>query len=232
MKLIEISDPIGYNTVLNPKIWDHKRMRSEVRGALLRIAEDFIKFVNVDFPILDIVITGGNANYNYTIHSDIDLHIITDYNQVGCDKGVEDEMFDAKRRLYNRKYDLKINGIQVELYVEDQSKPAVSNGSYSVANEKWISRPNSNIPTYDKDELAHMVKVWETIFDHVVKSGDLQDCRNAVKLLRTYRQKGLNTSDAEFSIPNLVYKSLRNSQHLDHVLDLIDKLHDQELSLK
>ena len=59
----EYADPIGRNTVLNPKIWDHDSLKSEVRGALLRMAEDFIDFVGVPFEVLDIVITGGNVNF-------------------------------------------------------------------------------------------------------------------------------------------------------------------------
>ena len=62
-------------------------------------------------------------------------------------------------------------------------------------------------------------------------TADLQTCRKALKLLRTYRKKGLATPAGEFSMPNLVYKSLRNDQVIDGMTRLIDKLHDQELSI-
>jgi hypothetical protein len=76
-----------------------------------------------------------------------------------------------------------------------------------------------------------MIGVWKKILAHATQTGDLQTCRKAVKLLRTYRRKGLDTEAGEFSIPNLVYKSLRNDQTLEGITILINRLHDQELSI-
>ena len=226
----KLAPPIEKNTVLNPKIWDHDHLKGEVKGALLRIAEDFIKFVDLPFEVVDIVITGGNANYNYTIHSDIDLHIVTDFDSVPCDRTAA-ELFDTKRLLYKRDYDVTIHDIPVELYVEDQDRPAVSGGSYSIVNDQWVNKPNPNIPDYDEKEVWRMVLVWHSIFKHAVETGDLQTCRKSVQLLRKYRQMGLSTPAAEFSTANLVYKSLRNDASLKGITTFIDRLHDQELSL-
>ena len=129
MNLNEFAPPIEYHTKLNPKLWDGNKLKSEVRGALLRMADDFRDFVEVPFNLVDIVITGGNVNYNYTSKSDIDLHLIADYSKISCDREAE-ELFDTKRTLYKRQYDLEIHGIPVELYVEDADHPAVSAGVY------------------------------------------------------------------------------------------------------
>lgn len=226
----KIAPPIEKNTVLNPKIWDHDHLKGAVKGALLRIAEDFVKYVDVPFEVVDIVITGGNANYNYTTHSDIDLHIITDYASIECDRTAA-ELFDTKRLMYKRDYDVTIHDIPVELYVEDQDTPAVSGGSYSILKDQWINKPNPNIPDYDEKEVKHMVQVWHEVFKHAVQTGDLQACRKSVQLLRKYRQMGLDTPEAEFSTANLVYKSLRNDSTLKGITTIIDRLHDRELSL-
>ena len=130
MNFNEFSAPIEYNTVLNPKLWDHDHLKPQVKGALIRIAEDFKEFVEVPFKVLDIVIAGGNANYNYTGKSDIDLHLIADYDSIECDRTAA-ELFDTKRLLYKRDFDVEIFGIPVELYVEDHRMPAVSS-SYSI----------------------------------------------------------------------------------------------------
>jgi len=226
----ETAKPIEYNSVLNPKLWDHDHLKSEVRGALLRIAEDFKKYIDVPFDVTDIVITGGNANYNYTTHSDIDLHLIADYDSVDCDRTAA-ELFDTKRLLYKRDYSIDIHDVPVELYVEDQDHPAVSGGSYSVLHNRWISKPNPNLPKYDEDALDHMVSVWHEVLKNAMKTGSLQTCRNAVQLLRKYRKLGLATQQGEFSIPNLVYKSLRNDKTLEGITVMIDRLHDQEFSI-
>ena len=87
------------------------------------------------------------------------------------------------------------------------------------------------MPEYDAQALEHMVKIWHTILATAIHSGNLQTCRNAVQLLRRYRKLGLASKDAEFSTPNLVYKTLRNDQTLEAITIFIDRLHDDELSI-
>jgi hypothetical protein len=225
-----VAKPVEYNTVLNPKLWDNDRLKGEVKGALMNIAEDFREFIGVPFDVVDVVITGGNVNYNYTTHSDIDLHLIADFSTVQCDREVA-ELFDTKRLLYKRDHDIQINGIPVELYVEDQDHPAVSAGTFSIMNDQWLRKPNKNLPKYDESQLEHWVDVWHTLIKRAMHTGDLHQCRNVLKLLRKYRKMGLGTPAGEFSIPNLVYKSLRNDSTLQGITILIDRLHDQELSI-
>jgi hypothetical protein len=230
MNYSEFAPPIEKHPTLNPKLWEGMRLKSSVRGALLRIAEDFLDYVDVPVKVLDIIIAGGNANYTYTSHSDLDLHIIADFDSVDCDREAA-ELFDTKRLLYKRDFNIDIHGIPVELYIEDHREPAVS-ASFSLLKEQWINEPNPDIPDYDLDKLEHMIEVWRKILAHATQTGDLQTCRKAVKLLRTYRKKGLDTEQGEFSIPNLVYKSLRNDQTLEGITILINRLHDQELSIQ
>ena len=230
MHITEFSKPIEYNKELNPKLWKNNQLQSQVRTALMRIAMDFKEFIEVPFDVIDIVITGGNANYNYTSHSDIDLHLIANYDSISCDREAA-ELFDTKRNLYKNKYNISIHGIPVELYVENSDHPAVSGGSYSIVKDKWISVPNSKLPEYDESELKEMVSVWKTMLARAMKTKSLPTCRGVVALLRKYRQLGLKTPAAEFSIPNLVYKSLRNDQTLKDMTELVDQLHDQELSI-
>jgi hypothetical protein len=231
MNFLEFAPPIERNTVLNPDIWDHDSIKSSVRGALIRIAEDFVKFIEVPLDIVDIVITGGNANYTYTSKSDIDLHIIADFSQVQCDREVA-ELMDSKRLLYKQTRDIDVYGIPVELYVEDKDRPAESGGVYSILSNKWLNHPRKDIPDIDEDKLAHWVKVWHAVIQHAIKLGDLATARSTMRLLRTYRKRGLhNTPDGEFSIPNLVYKSLRNDDTVRALQTLIDIAHDRQLSI-
>lgn len=230
MFLKEFESPIGKNAVLNPKLWDNDRLKGDVRGALMRIADDFLDYVDVPVKVLDIVVAGGNANYTYTNKSDLDLHIIADISQTECDREAA-ELFDAKRLLYKKEHDVTVKGIPVELYIEDHRTPAVS-AAYSIVNDKWVRPPKKNQQDWDQDEVDHMVAVWKVILSKAIESVNLKTARSALKLLRTYRKLGLKTPDGEYSIPNLVYKSLRNDQTLEGIVTLINKLHDNELSLK
>ena len=115
MKLFELVNPIEYHNILNPKLWDNDRLRSEVRGALLRISEDFIKFVDIPFKVLDIVIAGGNANYNYTEQSDIDVHLVVDRDGFGIPRDFIDQFLQDKKILWTMTHpDIKIYGYPLE----------------------------------------------------------------------------------------------------------------------
>ena len=230
MLLKEFELPVGQNTVLNPAIWDNDRLKGEVRGALMRITDDFLEFVDVPVKVLDVVIAGGNANYTYTNKSDLDLHIIADFKETKCDREAE-ELFDAKRLLYKQERDITVKGIPVELYVEDYRTPAVS-AAYSIVQEKWIRPPKQVKQNWDKKEVERMIDVWKVVLGKATETENLDIARSAVKLLRTYRKLGLKTEDGEYSVPNLVYKSLRNDQTLDGIVTLINKLHSDKLSLK
>ena len=229
MNFNEFAAPIERHDELNPKLWKDGHLKPEVSLALVKIAQDFKKYIGVPFKVLDIVIAGGNANYTYTAHSDIDLHLIADYDSVKCDREAA-ELFDSKRLLYKQDHNINIYGIPVELYVEDSRHPAVSS-SYSIVKDEWERRPVPNIPDYNEEELEKMIKVWRTVIQHATKTGELSACRSALKLLRAYRKLGLKTPAGEFSIPNLVYKSLRNDETIKGIQTMIDKLHNKDLSL-
>ena len=63
---------------LNPKIWQGNRLLPDVESALIKIAQDFKKFIDVPFDVVDVRITGGQVSYFYTEKSDLDLHLIAD----------------------------------------------------------------------------------------------------------------------------------------------------------
>ena len=222
-------EPIGYNDRLNPKLWHNDRLRPEVRTALLKIARDFKEFVDVPLRVQDIIIAGAQANYTYTKYSDLDLHLVVDYKRVPCDREVA-ELFDSKRLLFKRDHDIKIYDIPVEPGVEDLNNPTVG-AAYSVLNQEWIKEPKANPPKYNPEELNRMVQVWETILADAVQTGSLEKMRKVLTLMRRYRKLGLASDQGEFSTANLVYKSLRNSQTIKKLQTLIDKLHDQQLSI-
>ena len=90
--LEKIITSFGVQEELNPKIWDNpddapkSHMKLEIRNQLEEIAEEFIKFVNVDMFIQDIIIMGSLCNYNWSEYSDVDLHILVNFNDFGVSK--------------------------------------------------------------------------------------------------------------------------------------------------
>jgi len=111
------------NDTLNADIWDeNKELRPEVKEKLELIVEKFKSALaedKVDLDIKDIIIVGSNANYNYGDNSDIDLHIVADLSSFkGREKELAAIVYNCFRRIFNDKFDPKIRGHEVELYVE------------------------------------------------------------------------------------------------------------------
>jgi len=213
---------------LNPKIWQGNELMPTVESALIKIARDFKKFIDVPFDVVDVRVTGGQVSYFYTEHSDLDLHLVANFDSVQCDREAA-ELFDAKRLLYKAKYDITVHGIPVELYVEDLNHPAVS-AAYSVMKRKWITRPKRELGPFDVDKIEHMTHVWDTIIRHSLESKDVKTARKTIDLLRKFRQQGLKLQ-GEYSTANLVYKTLRNSDIIRNLQNFIDQDHDRGLSI-
>ena len=73
----KLSDAVVFHDDLNPNLWNGTRLDPKVRKQLMLIAEDFITTLGIsDLHVKDITISGSNAAYSYTPHSDLDLHLI------------------------------------------------------------------------------------------------------------------------------------------------------------
>ena len=140
------------------------------------------------------------------------------------------ELFNAKKTLYNDSHDIKIKGVPVELYVQDSNEPVVSWGEYSVLKNSWIKHPTKRRANLDQnatrakfDKLAEMVSL-------VLKTQDLEKLNKVIKNIKRYRQAGLDKG-GEFSPENLAYKAIRSQGGIQKLYDLRDKLHSELLSI-
>lgn len=229
MQLLELDLGFEKHDSLNPAIWQNEELRPEVNLTLLKIAKDFIEYIGIPFQVTDLIITGSQLGYYYTNHSDLDLHIVVDFNTIDCEQEAA-ELFDTKRLLYKKQYDISIHGIPVEVYVEDLNFPAVS-ATYSIGKQRWITKPEQHIDDIDTQEIERMSYIWQTVIDHTIDSNDLETARKVIRMLRNYRKLGLKQT-GEYGIPNLVYKTLRNSKIIEKLMNMIGNLHDQGLSIK
>lgn len=213
---------------LNPLLWNGMTLDSTVRNTLLKIADHFYKFLEINAKPIDIVIAGSQTNYNYTEYSDIDLHLIFDFDSIKCDEPIK-ELFDAKRKLWKLQHNIDIYGIDVEPYAEDIKRPAVS-ACFSLIKNQWIKKPILKKVHYDLKNVNDKVQKWSQLIDFLVQQKNLNLAKTVKKLLFDYRKLGLKI-DGEFSIPNLVFKRLRDSKKLQELINLVNNLEDHYLSL-
>jgi hypothetical protein len=209
-----LSDAVKFNDQLNPVIWgSDERLLPQVREGLLAIAEDFKEFLGLDdLKVQDITISGSNAAYTYTPHSDIDLHLVVDIPN----DPVYRELFDAKKYQYNDQHNFKVGGYDVELYVQDADQPHYSQGIYSVLNNDWVSVPKRRRPEVNDISVKSKYEDLGQRIEAAIASGSLEQMDAMAGKIKNLRSAGLEQT-GEFGPENLAFKILRNNGTLDQL---------------
>ena len=227
---------LEYHQDLNTKIWtnDHK-LKPEVRGKLLQIAEAWRMFAKIPLnKVQDIILTGGNANYNYTPMSDLDLHLVIDRNDFNVDRELVDEYLQDKKTLWTLTHeDISIYGYPVELYAQDVTEvPHYGQGVYDVENDQWIQAPEKLNIDFTKDPmLQQKVDGYKAIIDKLIADkADKASVDVVKKKIKNMRGAAIQKG-GEFSFENLVFKDLRNQGYLDKLDDYQKTMMDKALSL-
>jgi hypothetical protein len=234
--ILEEKTTLRFHDVLNPLLWDKNILKPEVNSRLLKIADVWRDFAKIPKEaVKDILFTGGNANYNYTKFSDIDLHLFLDKKEVAdCDKEILDDFLKDKKSLWSLNHDIKIYGIPVEIYAQDVKEATSSDqGVYSLVNQKWLKKPKKTIVDLEDTFLLNKIKNLKDQIDNFIdsKSEDIQKMnafKEKIKNTRAFAvQKG-----GEFSLENLAFKELRNLGYIDKLSDYIKKAEDKKLTLE
>lgn len=233
IKSFESKDELSNN--IFEKFEDNFKMRNDVRKALLKIADEFIESLGVEFFIHDIILTGSLANYNWSEFSDVDLHIVIDYKESKYSVSILEEFFDAKTKVWNEKHDVVIKGFDVEFYVQDIDHKMVSSGVYSILNDKWIVIPKKDKPRIDDNLILRKGEMYSKLIDDLINLSKKEDVLPKIdelrKKLKSFRQCGLDKG-GEYSYENLTFKLLRRNGNIEKLLKLKNKLVDKKLSLR
>jgi len=225
---------------LNESLWDENdQLKPEVAEKLLEIARQFIsKTQGADAEIKDITFTGSLANYNYSMLSDIDLHILIDFEELNDDVSLVKDYFNAVKALWNYLHDIRIKSYEVEVYVQDDNEPHFSSGIYSVMNNEWIKKPVPEEADVDNESITRKA---ESLMDQIDRALALMEQdkheeahERGLKIsekLKKLRKAGLETA-GEYSVENLAFKTLRNNGYLEKLSNLKHDAYDAKMSLK
>jgi hypothetical protein len=226
----KLSDAVTFHNNLNPKLFRGQHLHPDVELQLKTIAKDFLQEMGIhDLDVRDITISGSNAAYSYTDHSDLDLHILVNMKDLPNDE-VYRELFTAKKDLYNDSHDITINNIPVELYIQDAAEPVVSLGEYSIKDKKWLRLPTKRRANLDQTATKAKYNKLLNVIEKTLQSDKISKVSKVLKKIKQYRQAGLDKG-GEFGPENLAYKALRSQGYITKLYDLRDKLHSKILSL-
>ena len=236
-------DNIKNKCFLKPKefmhrdFWDEKVLLPEVSEALLRIADSILKNMEIEAKIKDIIVTGSIAGYNWHPLSDIDLHIVFDFQEIDENFELVKRMLDQSRINWNKAHDIKIKGHEVELYFQDASEPHESRGIWSLTKNLWNVEPE---PQKDVDiDLRNAEKKAETLakaIEHLEEKleedpeGTYKYASKIKNKVSEMRSAGLSR-EGVYSPENLAFKMLRNSNYLERLSKIKINSYDKMLSI-
>jgi hypothetical protein len=223
-----------YKKELNPSFWKDDKFDPQIREKLLKIAKDFYEALKLTAPIKDIQLTGSLANYNWTDKSDLDVHVLIDFNDVDDNVELVKKALDGMRFIWNLRHNIKIKGFDVELYVQDIHEPHTASGLFSLLNNEWIRIPKYSPPDIDYKDVD---KKYQGIISDILEMENLMatadfssfseeelynHAQKLKKKIMDMRKEGL-AREGEFSVENLVFKKLRNEGYIEKIIELISK---------
>ena len=225
---------------LNPDIWlmddEGYKMRPEIRDSLLKIVEDYEEFVDIDLDIEDIVLTGSLSNFNWSEFSDVDLHILIDFEDPG--ESIEKKYLDSRRIIWNSLRDVNVKGFESEIYVQDSKEQHFASGMYSVMYNDWVVEPEDKEVILDSHKILSKSKQWMDMIDQIEDNMErtspnelMHTVDDLKRRLKKYRGAGL-ADKGEYSYENLTFKFLRRNGYIGKLIGLKNKLIDKSLTLE
>ena len=224
---------LRFTEILNPTFWIGDSLKPEVNEALMNFAEAFAAYVDLDErAIVDVLLLGGNAGYNYTQYSDLDVHIVVDPKFIpDCNPDLLDQYYMDKKTLWELTHNVTIYGVKVEPYIE---RPKItrkkSQGVYSILKKSWIQEPTRIEGDVDEKDIEKKVNNFKTKIDALIKNRDADGLKELVKKLRDGRSVSLQKY-GEYGFENMVFKELRNLGYIDKVRTVVVDLKSRRLSL-
>ena len=218
-----------FHQQLNPAAWDGMNLKPEVRQALLKVARSFMETWGVELEVTDIILTGSNANYNWTKFSDFDLHVVVRLGGY-YDVRLVEKLLRAKKDEFNRRHNIRIKGYPVEVYAQGSNEHLVATGQYSLQSDSWLVEPRMSAPSFQHKEIGDMSDALIKEAQDAIATKNIDAIQLVLDKISGLRKSGLSKT-GEFGLQNMVFKVVRNSGMIEKLRQALVDLSDKELSL-
>lgn len=231
---VNVTDVSKLKSGLSGKVWlKGGILKPELKEKMILLGKEFYATLKLPYPIKDILFTGSLANYNWTSHSDIDIHILFDAGDESDD--FLTEYIQAKKDNWLEKHNISLYGFPVELTAkgvdEDEHK---GKAIYSLMKNDWIKKPSRKNVNIDSEtirkkaaDLMNKIDDISLISNDEVRLKEAEKLKDKIKKMR----KAALEDGGEFSTENLVFKTLRNNGYAEKLGDIKSSAFDKQMSL-
>ena len=221
-----------YNDSMCPELWDqYFHLDGNIRINLLRMAYDFYEKSELPAKLIDVYLMGSISNYNWNKDSDIDVHVMIDYDTLQMPKDAAMTDIKTLSSNWNSEHHVIIKGHKVEMNFQNikEEKPHVT-GIYSLVKDQWVRKPTKQNVKIDKAAIIAKFSEMQKYIQDGINSGNRELMKEVKKKVDAFRQYGLD-SVGEMSPENLVFKLLRSKGIIKKLKDSIIKTYDKEMSI-
>ena len=142
-------------------------------------------------------------------------------------KHIRDEETEHKEELT-----ALLNGEENPIEEAMNRNALVSNGMYSVLDDKWIKEPViTEVPEVNQEEIDKALAPWLLRYNEILKAPTIEAIESFMDDLYKARQTSIAT-EGEYNPINHAFKSLRAAGNLDNLRELKIALKEKELSLE
>jgi len=230
-------DDFNPKTGLHPSFWNKEELFSEISKKLKSIAQEFAEDIDIDTILDDVLLVGSLASYNWHKKSDIDLHLVIDFDKVNKDEDLVEEYMRLHRMRWNEDHNILIYGHEVEIYVQDTSHKGHYAGIYSLTKDEWLKTPKKDNPDIDfaaisnkAASLAGEISKVQSLYRKGYLREAYRDAEALKKKIRDMRQVGLD-GEGMYSVENLAFKVLRNDGYLNILSNIKKNSYDVLMSV-
>ena len=222
---------------LCPLLWTKQgELREDVKERLLDIGNRFYRFLGADVELQDILFTGSLCNYNYNEDSDIDIHVVVNFAELG-DPEVVRGLLQAKKFAFNTyREGTTIKGFPIECYFQDveSREPHHPSGLYSLLTG-WKIKSQKVKLKFKEKKVRKLLASFINLINHLEHIEDNQEkLERAIEIkdfIVQMRREAVR-EHGEFCEANLCYKQLRRDGVLDKLFTTIRACMDKKLSLE
>lgn len=227
-----LNEEFQIHDTLNPKLWNTttKQLLPKVRQKLIEIVNEFEKYVSIPIAICDVQLVGSNCSYNYTEASDLDVHVIANFDVIPIPMELLQKIYDTKKAEFNKTFDIKLYDIDVELYIQNINSTTVSNGIYSVCDDNWVKEPKP-MNSASKKNTEKEVGKWKEKIGRILQNPSYDEVLEAVNILYLIRHNAI-AAEGEHSKGNQIFKDIRNLGLLDKLKNELNNQMSRRLSLE
>lgn len=205
---------------LNPDLWRSSGvgLHDNIRNALLKICDEFHKYLKVDQPYKDAVISAEQATYMWNKTTPIRMFLIIDIP----DEPWTSPLYHAKKELFVDRYEFDIKGYSIDIAVISDISEIAYDGIFSLVDQSWMRKPSVHEVDIDRDAVIRQVQYYINFMERIqaIQNND-QKFKAGMKLVEKFRLMKDKKFDSIFHEDYLVYKSLTG---MNKISDFIDDL--------